>query len=295
MQQGLSLPEIHFNAQAMALAAASTFHLTGLPSATLPLDICAEAEALGAEIDFCEGKSFEFPRPAKARFATTKDIVIPSNGLDRARLPIIRDAISMVKRAIGTGAVISGLIPGPFTLLTLLTEPSSLFIEMKRKPEDVSLALFRLASFLTHIARSYRDAGADFLTIHEMGGSPGFLGLPRFEAFILPALKELIANLRSPRVLSVCGDTNQAIGLLAMCGAEAISVDQTNDLAASRTTLQNILLFGNLDPVGVLAKGDPASVRRAVNSAKQAGVDAIWPGCDLPLDTPVENLQAMML
>jgi uroporphyrinogen-III decarboxylase len=81
--------------------------------------------------------------------------------------------------------------------------------------------------------------------------------------------------------------------LLAQTGANAISVDQTNDLAASRAVLKNTLLFGNLDPVHVLAGGTVNDVQSAARSAIYSGVDAVWPGCDLVPQTPIENLKAL--
>jgi [methyl-Co(III) methanol-specific corrinoid protein]:coenzyme M methyltransferase len=82
--------------------------------------------------------------------------------------------------------------------------------------------------------------------------------------------------------------------LLAQTGAHAISVDQTNDLVASRAVLKDTLLFGNLDPVHVLAGGTPHDIQNAVQSAISAGVDAVWPGCDLVPQTPIENIKAFI-
>ena len=59
---GLIFHDTHKDAGKMAKAAASTFKLSGLPSAVLPLDMVVEAEALGAEINFYEGASFSFRR-----------------------------------------------------------------------------------------------------------------------------------------------------------------------------------------------------------------------------------------
>jgi [methyl-Co(III) methanol-specific corrinoid protein]:coenzyme M methyltransferase len=82
--------------------------------------------------------------------------------------------------------------------------------------------------------------------------------------------------------------------LVAQAGADAISVDQLNDLVATRVALgPGALLFGNIDPVGVLAHGTPEDVRRAVAIAIESGVDAIWPGCDLYPLVPDENLKAL--
>ncbi|MEO8355618.1 MAG: uroporphyrinogen decarboxylase family protein, partial [Chloroflexota bacterium] len=93
---------------------------------------------------------------------------------------------------------------------------------------------------------------------------------------------------------SVCGHTNKSMQLLAQTGADAISVDQTNDLAASRQVLTDTLLFGNIDPVATLWQGDKAHITEAVRKAKEAGVDAVWPGCDLVPQTSIENLQVLI-
>lgn len=297
--EGLTLHEVHHSAQKMARAAASTFKLTGMPSATLPLDLCLPAEMLGAELNY-EGEGFPQVRRAVVEGANeigeleagrleTGD----SENWRRGRIDLVCEAIGLVKRDIGKEIVISGLIPGPYTLLLYLCSAKNLFIEMKKEPHVVLDALFHLSSFLSQIGHAYRDSGADFITIHEMGGSPGFIGPAKFEQFVLPALQELHANLPSPRVLSVCGNTNKSMSALTQAGADVISVDQLNDLAASREVLKDKLLFGNVDPVAALWKGDEAEVVGATQRAQEAGVDAVWPGCDLVPSTPIQNIKAM--
>jgi [methyl-Co(III) methanol-specific corrinoid protein]:coenzyme M methyltransferase len=158
----------------------------------------------------------------------------------------------------------------------------------------VTNALLRLSSLLATIGMAYKEAGADFTTIHEMGGSPGFIGRTKFEQFVLPALRELTQKLNPPCVLSICGKTNPSMDLLAQSGAAAISVDQTNDLTASRASLKGTLLFGNIDPVQTLWQGDEQSITEAARLAGQSGVDALWPGCDLVPQTPITNIFAFL-
>lgn len=295
---GLIFHEIHHDAKKMAKAAASTFHLTGMPSAALPLDLCAPAEALGAELKFYEGGEYQFPQPAKPLFASTKYVNTAYLGsadfVNKGRIPTICDAIQLLKEDVGNEIVISGIIPGPYTLLLYLIEPGGLFTEMKREQDSVIDALFHLSIFLSQVGNAYKNAGADFITIHDMGGSPGFIGPAKYEQFVFPAEKQLIEELPKPRVLSVCGATNKSMHLLARTGADAISVDQLTDLAASREVLKETLLFGNLDPVGTLWRGDEADITEAVVGLKEAGVDAIWPGCDLVPSTPIQNIKAMI-
>jgi len=299
--EGLVFHETHKDAGKMAKAAASTFKLTGLPSATLPLDLCAPAEALGAELNFYEVGEFRFPQVKKVLIETSEVLSesLQSESLSKdfrslGRTPLICEAIGLVKNDIGGEAVVSGVIPGAYTLLLYLCNPRNLFVEMKKEPQAILNALFHLSSFLAEIGQAYREAGADFITIHDMGGSPTFIGPARYEYFVLPAEKSLIEKLPKPRVLSVCGNVTSSLHLLAQTGADAISIDQTVDLAAARFALKDTLLFGNLDPVETLYRGESAKVAEAVISAKEAGVDAIWPGCDLVPQTPIQNIKTLL-
>jgi len=294
--EGLVFHEVHKDAKKMAKAAASTYRLIGFPSAVVPLDLYVEAEALGAEIDYRENKQFEFPRVKKAKFHSVKEITTENTEIiNKGRVKVVCDAVRMLKEDIGDEAVIGAWMPGSFTLMTLLVDSTGLFVEMKREPEIVRSALKQLSSLLSQVGLAYRGAGADFLTVHDMGGSPAFIGPSRFEKFALPALKDLIADLPKPRVLSICGNTNASMSLIAQASADAISVDQTNDLAASRAVLGNeTLLFGNIDPVATFSLGSESDVQQAVAKTKEAGVDAVWPGCDLVPQTPIQNLSAMI-
>lgn len=296
--EGLAFHETHKDAEKMAKAAASTFKLTGLPSAALPLDIYVEAEALGAEINFRENSEFEFPQVRKARFGSVIDLtteIIKTTGIfNKGRINLVCNSIKLLKEDVGNDVVIGGLIPGPYTLLLLVVNAGKMFVEMKKEPHAVTEALFHLSSFLAEIGQAYREAGADFITIHDMGGSPAFIGPARYEHFVLPAEKSLIEMLPKPRVLSVCGNVTSSLYLLARTGADAISIDQTVELAAARLALKDTLLFGNLDPVETLYRGESAQVAEAVISAKEAGVDAIWPGCDLVPQTPIQNIKTLL-
>ena len=282
----------------MAKAAASTFKLSGLPSAVLPLDMYVEAEALGAEINFRENIEFEFPLVRKAGFGSVKQLTAETQSvqsfINGGRIKLVCEAIKLLKKDVGNDVVIGGMIPGPYTLLLLVVDAGKMFVEMKKEPAAVTEALYHLASLLAQVGVDYRDAGADFITIHDMGGSPAFLGPAKYEQFVLPAEKLLIEMLPKPRVLSVCGNVTNSLHLLAQTGADAISIDQTVDLATARIVLKDTLLFGNLDPVETLYRGDKAKIAESVVRAKEAGVDAVWPGCDLIIQTPIQNIQTMI-
>ncbi len=296
--EGLLFHEVHNDALKMAKAAASTFKLSGFPSAVPPSDMHVEAEAFGAELNFREDREFEFPQVKRAGlFGSAKNLATEiterTEILKKGRIKLVCDAIKLLREDIGNDVVIGGMIPGAYTLLLLIVDVKKMFIEMSREPQAVTDALTHLSSLLAQVGVDYRNAGADFITIHDMGGSPAFIGPAKYEKFVLPAEKLLIEKLPKPRVLSVCGNVTNSINLIAQAGADAVSLDQTVDLAAARLALKDSLLFGNLDPVETLYRGESAQIAEAVLRAKEAGVDAVWPGCDLVIQTPVQNIRAM--
>ncbi len=272
-----------------------------MPSATLPLDLCAPAEALGSELIFYEDGRLQFPQVRKVIIKSTREIgevvsgewKVESGKWRAGRIGLICEAIRLVKEDIGKDIVVSGLIPGPYTLLLYLCNLPNMVMEMKKEPQMVTDALFHLSSFLAEIGIAYRDAGADFITIHDMGGSAGFVGPSAYEQFVFPAEQDLIGKLPKPSVLSVCGRMDKALHLLAQTGADAVSVDQMTDLKSAREAMGDVRLFGNLDPLGTLLRGDEGQVAEAVVGAREAGVDAVWPGCDLVPSTPVQNIRMM--
>ena len=82
---------------------------------------------------------------------------------------------------------------------------------------------------------------------------------------------------------------------MASCGADAISVEQRNHVAKSREKLgPDKLIFGNIDPYGVMVEGKPEDIDNAVKEAITSGVNAIWPGCDIWPTVPRENMEALV-
>jgi uroporphyrinogen-III decarboxylase len=46
--------------------------------------------------------------------------------------------------------------------------------------------------------------------------------------------------------------------------------------------------------VGLISQSTPDEIAEAVASVVRSGADAVWPGCDLYLQTPLENLRALV-
>jgi len=294
---GLRYPETHTEAGKMAAAAASTFEMFGFESAVVPFDLCVEAEVLGGGVDFQTDSDAFLPPFISTPLDTEQPLEhlgIPER-LDRAgRLPLVAEALRRLKAGIGRQVVVGAWVPGPFTLAWQLFGTAQ-WLSAYSSAEWSNALLAMLEHFIARVAAYYREAGADFITVHEMGGSPQVLGMRQFRAWVKPSLQRLLAKLPAPTVLSVCGRTNGVVTDLAECGADALNVDHLNDLAQTRVALgPSAVLLGNFDPLNVLSQGTPELITETVRAIAAAGANAVWPGCDLWPDIPEANLRALM-
>lgn len=294
---GLRYAEAHTDVAKMTAAAASTFELFGFESAVAPFDLCVEAEALGCVVDFQMDSEAFLPPSIKTPLEAERPIEqlrVPER-LDRAgRLPLVAEALRRLKSSVGRQVAVGAWVPGPFTLAWQLLGAEGWLTRFATETWSGPL-LARLVDFIAQVAVYYREAGADFVTVHEMGGSPQVLGVRQFRAWVSPSLQRLFAALPSPNVVSVCGRTNAVVADLAGCGANALSVDHLNDLAQTRRALgSSVVLLGNFDPMTVLSAGTPDLITATVRTIAEAGANAIWPGCDLWPDVPEANFRALM-
>ncbi|MGB9299359.1 MAG: MtaA/CmuA family methyltransferase [Anaerolineae bacterium] len=295
---GWRFPEIHLEGHKMAAMAASTYKLFGLESVVVPFDMGVEAEALGCGINYYEDADQILYPTVSAKVADRVDewdLQLPDRPLEKGRIPVVVDAIKELKETVGDEVAVGAWVLGPYTLAGQLFELDDLFKKSFKKPDAVHKVLDVLEDFLIDLASLYRKAGADYMTVREMGGGGDILSPRMFGSLIQPHLQKIFAALDSPKILHICGDTNLIIEQMADCGADAVSVDQKNNLRETRRKLgDDVILLGNLDPYNVLVAGTPEQIEETVKDIIDSNVNAVWPGCDIWPDVPKENMKTLV-
>ena len=66
---------------------------------------------------------------------------------------------------------------------------------------------------------------------------------------------------------------------------------KVNARVCREATLEKCTLIGNIDPFGVMCRGIPPEL--VIEKAREA-IDILGPGCDLPYETPEENIFALI-
>ena len=295
---GWKFADIHVDAHKMAGMAASTFQLFGFECAVVPFDMGVEAEALGAGVNFYSNHT-DVVYPTISKKVSEKvenlDIRIPSDLAKAGRIPLVTEAIRLLKEEVGDQVAIGAWVLGPYTLAGQIVDIGDLAKTAFKKTDMVHELLNTLADVLIDIAKIYREAGADYITVREMGAGPDILSPRIFKALIRPHLEQIFTALESPKILHICGSTDSIIEDMALCGADAVSVDQKNTAVESRKKIgREMLLLGNFDPYAPMVQMDAAEVEQAVKKCIDDGVDALWPGCDFWPDVKKENMKALI-
>lgn len=301
-QLGYKFATVHGNAKMLAETAATSYKLFGLESAVVPYDLCVEAEAIGCVMNpYEEVANLLYPTIKEKVCHSEEEMTtfpIPDNITAQGRVQVVCEAIKLLQADIGSEVAIGTYVLGPFTLAGQLMDLNDLLKLSFKKPDLVNATLDRLANVIIEIAKAYREAGADYITVREMGAPTDVLSPKVFRNAVAPHLKKIfnaLADMNCPAALHMCGRTNTIMTILKDTGAPAISVEQSNDLLKSREDLGwDTLLFGNVDAYNILVTGTPASVEAAVIKALEGGVDAVWPSCDIWPTAPLENMKAFV-
>jgi len=164
-----------------------------------------------------------------------------------------------------------------------------------KKADKVAKLLDTMADAIIIVAKEYEKAGADFITVREMGATSDVLSPRVFKNLILPPLQKIVKEIKVHSVLHICGKTNDIVTFMMEACPTAISVEQKNDVAETRKKLgKDALIFGNFDPYNVLVSGDETLVRATMRQCIDNGVSAVWPGCDIWPAVPPQNMRAMI-
>jgi [methyl-Co(III) methanol-specific corrinoid protein]:coenzyme M methyltransferase len=294
---GFRFPQVHTDMNKMVQSAVLSSRMFDFDSVVVPYDMTAESEALGNAISLYEdSEDILYPTIPEKRWQGLEEVDIPDNILELGRMPMILEAIKLAKKEAPEHAIGAWQL-GPFTMAGQLLELGIMLKGVFKQTALVEAALDKISDMTIKIGQAQQAAGADFITLREMGTGTDLISPRTWKTLIMPRVKRILAAWKSPKVLHICGATDMIIEMMNECGADALSVDIKNNLAESRKKIGNDrLLFGNFDVFALPCK-EETTVEEAIQGIKvniDGGVDAVWPGCDLWPDIKEENLRAIV-
>jgi [methyl-Co(III) methanol-specific corrinoid protein]:coenzyme M methyltransferase len=294
-QMGIRFAEVHTSAERMALSATTSAELFGFDAVVIPYDMCTVPEALGRGVSLYQDSDEILYPTVPSKWATLEEAVIPTDFLGKGRMPVVDEALRIIKSQSDGRYAVGGWVLGPFTMAGQLIELDVLLKGIRKQREKVEGFLSQMTHLVIEVARHYQDLGVDYMNIREMGSGTDIISPRVWKTVVQDNLRRVFSALKSPTILHICGSTDMIIEMMNEVGADAISVDQKNNVVESRRKLgDQMLLLGNFDPYGTLVQMDASEVEGVIKGCIDAGVDAVWPGCDIWPDAKRENVEAFV-
>lgn len=298
---GCKISEFNTNAKVLAQAQIAAYRRFGYDSIRIFTDLFPWAEAMGAKVKYPDDNTADLEEPA-IQDVSQIDTLRPADPYRDGRLPVQLEAMKYLIDQVGNEIGCSCGVVGPFTNAFFLLGVEKTMGLIHKNPE----ALHKLCQVSLETAKAYAAASIKLgltPTISEPMSSCTVVSPKAFRTFSLPYLKELVDFIKSQGkgvVIHVCGKTNQIWTDLADMGIAGMSIDNVASLLECKNTIGGqTKILGNVDPGGIMYSGTPLDVRLKTLECIRDAYDSpkgyvVMSGCSLPVETPLENIQAMM-
>lgn len=227
-----------------------------LDAAILFSDILTIPDAMGLGLSFVAGEGPKFARPVRSE-EDVKVLHVPD--IDQS-LRYVTDAVRTIRKALHNRIPLIGFSGSPFTLACYMVEGGSskdyrnLKTMMYTRPELLHRLLDVNADSVTAYLNAQIESGAQAVQIFDTWG--GTLSESSFKEFSLRYIKKIISGLHktfdgeSIPVIVFTKGADQWLESIAHCGAQAVGLDWTSNLARARNRVADcVALQGNLDPM----------------------------------------------
>lgn len=290
-QMGIRFAAVHGSAEYLARSATLSSDIFGFDAVIVPYDLCAIPEAMGRGCStYPDSEGILYPT-VPSKWDNLDAVDMTPDWMSKARMPVVEEALKALVSA-GKYAV-GGWVLGPFTLGGQVIELDLLLKGIKKDVERVQAFMEKMTRIVIDVAKRYQALGVDYMTVREMGSGTDLLSPRMWKQLIQPYLRQVFEALDSPKILHICGGTDLIVEMMNDCGADALSFDQKNNLVETRKKIGNeVILLGNFDPYGTLCQMEASKVPEVIKGCIDAGVDAVWPGCDIWPEVKSANVEA---
>ena len=263
-------------------------------ASTVIMDLTVEAEAFGCEISFPEN---EMPHISGKRVdaSTVQSLEVPP--LSAGRVPEYLKANRLAVEMISDKAVLAGVI-GPFSLAGRLFGMSEIMTSCYLETETVELLLEKCTRFILSYCKELKETGCNGVIIAEPAA--GLLSnddCMQFSSLYIKRIVEVLQDERFLIVLHNCGNTGHCTSAMVHTGAKAYHFgNAVNITQALKECPDDVLVMGNVDPVGVLQMMTPVEVEKHVitllEETSRFPNFVLSTGCDVPPSVAPANIDA---
>ena len=297
---GMKVSEHNRSGEAMGRAHVAAFRRYRQDMITIFTDTALLAEAMGTEMYYPEDDAARVERPAVTTAEEAARLRAP-DPWTAGRLPVHLEAVRLANAEVGEEVFVGCCYALPFTTAAALLGTDH-FVKALRKAPELAHQLLRVS----------QEAGLALTeAVIEAGGIPvlvdpvascSMISPRQYEEFAAPYTRPLVERIKAaglPAVLHICGRSDLIWGQMADSEADVLSLDKVDLAQAKRAVGERVGLMGNVAPAETLLYGNPPSVAEETRACLRSAGDnprgfIVASGCEVPLATPPENVEAML-
>lgn len=297
---GMTVREHGRNGLKMGQAHVAAFRRYRQDMITIFTDTSVLAEAMGTKLYYPEDDAARVETPVVATPEDLDKVLDPDPWGDNGMRTYL-EAIQHCVQEVGDEVFVGCCYAAPFTTAAGLRGTEVLARDLRKNPELAQALLDRALQTGLKFIQACGEVGGVPVPVDPVA-TGSVLSPTMFRQFALPGLRaqvDAIHALGLPAVVHVCGKTHLLLEALAETGAEVLSLDIV-DLAEAKARIgERVCLMGNVRPAQTLLEGTPAEIEQGVIACLRAAGDSprgyiLASGCEVPLHTPIENVQAML-
>ncbi|MBQ3091068.1 MAG: uroporphyrinogen decarboxylase family protein [Clostridia bacterium] len=297
---GAGMDEYYFSSEIMAQVEEYIHRKFGSDGAGISTSLRGMAEAMGSEIKYSKNNVAQLAKPALhlSEVDNAKLVDVDKDG----RLPIILDAVRKVKDRLGKEVSVSASVTGPLSIAAMVLGTEQLLIGMIKKPEKVHQLMEVIVENNNRLIKRLVEMGVS-IGFPDPVSSTALISVEQYRKFSLPYFKknvDYVKSLGGGCGLHICGTSRKLWEDLRDTGIGAFSLDNVESLEEAKIVLGGTMgIQGNVPPVDVMKLGTSHDVLRAARECIRQGWDSpngftLTSGCQMPANTPEENMQALM-
>ena len=225
----LDFPEVHLRAEPMAKLSVEMKQNNNAAACTLPFCHTAEADALGAAINY--GDKNNGPR-VREYVCSTVDDLLALDKIDYSigRMKEILSACTILKQSREN---VIFQVTGPFTLLGSLIDMTKIFRFLRKEPEKMKAVFDKTADIIIKTMDAAQKAGADIISYADPVAGVNIIG-PKLaeqiaEEFTLPMLIKADKILDKNIIIHLCPKTAYSLIDTKLANEDTVICSKTGD------------------------------------------------------------------
>jgi MtaA/CmuA family methyltransferase len=269
----------------------------GMDAVGLISDPYRETAAFGAKVTFPEDS---VPRCLETLVKTEDDIRQLKNP-DVYKSERTKDRINgarLFSKEVGSEVPVIGWVEGHLAEACDLAGVNEVLVRILAEPDFVKRLIDKVNATAKAFAKAQIEAGCDIIGIGDAICSQ--ISTENYREFVKEKHRELFDFIhdQGARIkLHICGNITHLLSDIKELKPDIVDIDHMVDMEEANQLLgPEIVRCGNLDPVSVIQQKEASEVAKCVKllCVKESGRRFILSGgCEITVNTPVENLRAM--